>query len=520
MASAGMIALARQKGRKKRGPTSVEDEQVSRSHVIKNGCTATLAMLPGEDVAQYEARRVSWIKTYGPSNAVELAQVERAVYVSLQLERVSRAQSAHLCMQSVTAAKARLDREATETIELSLDLFRPTWEFRWGSPDLSSSAAETTGSARPRDEPVHPALIGGRLETMADGCRWLCHEWKELGAILDEGQAWQSTHCFKAIRLLGMHPSSVVDLGEIARFLRTCQALTAEASELASDTWKLLAPADAERGLQSLLTVLESIPGPVDADAARQELNSIVNEQVERLEDNIETYDEITECEVALRPHSSAFDFSAEGERMRRYELALRRFLIRFADEMDRKRAARGPEQRALGSKPYRIRDSSPLDPDIAWHALADATRRSNEIDKVDAIANGAETSKSDSSRTPRREMPARASEFRRNEPSGEVERVVDAVRNEPNGGAAESTRQNEPRDAAAGGADLTSGAAIGVAAARPDGPTAPVEVIRRHQVGCATVTRLSQAALLEGPRRGSRRERLAQRRELSRKER
>ena len=50
MASAGMIALARQKGRKKRRPTSVEDERVSRSHVIKNGCTATLAMLPGEDV--------------------------------------------------------------------------------------------------------------------------------------------------------------------------------------------------------------------------------------------------------------------------------------------------------------------------------------------------------------------------------------------------------------------------------------------------------------------------------------
>ena len=125
-----------------------------------------------------------------------------------------------------------------------------------------------------------------------------------------------------------------------------------------------------------------------------------MNEQVERLEDNIETYDEITECEVALRPHSSAFDFSAEGERMRRYELALRRFLIRFADEMDRKRTARGPDQKALGSKPYRIRDSSPLDPDIAWHALADATRRSNEIDKADAIANGAETSKSDSRRT------------------------------------------------------------------------------------------------------------------------
>ena len=96
-------------------------------------------------------------------------------------------------------------------------------------------------------------------------------------------------------------------------------------------------------GFNRFSRLLESIPGPVDADAARQELSSIVNEQVERLEDNIETYDEITECEVALRPHSSAFDFSAEGERMRRYELALRRFLIRFADEMDRKRSPAAP---------------------------------------------------------------------------------------------------------------------------------------------------------------------------------
>ena len=96
----------------------------------------------------------------------------------------------------------------------------------------------------------------------------------------------------------------------------------------------------------------------------------------------------------------------------------------------------------------------------------------------------------------------------------------MDAVRNEPKGGEAGGTRQNEPKDAAARGADTTTGAAIGVATVRPEGQAAPVEVIRRHQVGCATVTRLSQAALLEGPRRGSRRERLAQRRELSRKER
>ena len=94
MGSEAKIAAARRNGLKSRGPKTAEGKEISRRNALKHGLTATIVMLPGEDPAAYEANRASWIESARPRNAVELGQVERLAYVSFQLARVARAQSA------------------------------------------------------------------------------------------------------------------------------------------------------------------------------------------------------------------------------------------------------------------------------------------------------------------------------------------------------------------------------------------------------------------------------------------
>ena len=381
---------------------------------------------------------------------------------------------------------------------------------------------------------MHPALLGSQLEKLGDGCRFLLQEWKGLGAVLDQGQPWQATHCFKAIRLLGMHPASILDVPELAEILRTCQALAGEGSELASETWKLLAPPDAERGLRQLLAQLPNAPGPLDADAARQEL-SAARQRTARAaggKGRDSRRDRRVRRGTCTPPVGIRCD--AEGERMRRYELALQRVYNRITNELFPKGAARGADRGAAGYNGYRRPDAGRSGLGRGRSAAFNTTFPSGGIVGRQAIANGDQTSKSDSSPAFHDAMPAQASEIRRNEPNGDgdanrEEFVSDREirRNEPSAdcGAdceefveAGENRRNEP--SGAGEAESTRGASSGAEAVRPGGPAVPVEVIRRHQVGCATVTRLSQAVGLPETRRTSRRDRRARLRAMNRSER
>ena len=90
MASEARRAAARQNGMKSQGPKTAEGKSISRCNAITHGLTARVTMLPNEDPAAYEAQRAGWIERARPRDVVELSQVERLAYVSLQLERVAR----------------------------------------------------------------------------------------------------------------------------------------------------------------------------------------------------------------------------------------------------------------------------------------------------------------------------------------------------------------------------------------------------------------------------------------------
>jgi hypothetical protein len=591
MVSAAKIASNRRNAQKSSGPKSVEGKAVSRFNALQHGLTAKLAMLPDEDPAAFEARRVAWLDRYQPRDEVEVDQVEDAVYMSWQLQRASRARSAQLCFHAQTAATEKQEREVHATIEMTHRLLRPTWDCRWGgSADKpAADAAQTAGIAASYEEADHPAILGNRLETIADGCRWIWAQFTELAAILDQGRPWTAIDCFKATRLFGMQPASMVDLPELADFLGTCQAVAGASTELATETWNLLAPPGAERGFEQFRDLVATATARLDAAGAHEQLRAIVQTEIERLELKIEAYDEAGEVEAELGPHRCAYDPTEQGERMLRYEFACRRFLDRIVGKLEN-RTRRGADRFPPAYDGYSRLRPSLLRLGRARRLSAEMTGESIEDDHPDIIAIRASNAEADSRRSSGTDGPALTGTPGRNEANEDAEpdvTLIDAyaapLRNEANGdaegnsemiavdvtsrrneanGVAEGDSEmiavdvtplrNEPNGVAEGDSEMIAvdvtplrNEANGIggtgsetiaedttphrneangdheaearslvesgAAGRAESPAAPVQVMRTHQVGCVTVTKLSKAVGLPGTRPVSRRRRRAQ---------
>jgi hypothetical protein len=544
MVSEAKIAANRRNATKSCGPKTEAGRNITRFNAVKHGMTAEIALLPVEDAAVFEEQQRDWFEIYKPRNGMEAAKVERSFYLWWQLGRITRAQSAQLCEKARTAEGERLASEARETIELSIQLFLPGPEGRWGASENSKRAGERDKVTGSRDRGFeHPALIESRLGELEDGCRWLYGQWKEEAAILEAGKTWGAIECFKAVRLMGMQPLSVIDLTELADFLRPCVALAGRGIELARETWALLAPPNAERGWEVLRGQLEPDDAlPISAEAARESLRETVEEQIGRLAEKIEEHERLAEAHGELAPQLHAFDWSPLAERTRRYERACQRTVDRIDRELET-RSWRSPAQFAPAYTAYRGPTLSQLRAMRARRMAAgaigddddDVARRRNEAnahDEVDPMMKFVDDGRThvggatgDSLERDESMMSCDGTAAGRNE-ANEHERTVQSPRrNEANGTeeASVATIDEFERSDVAGGPRGDGG--DGIASEERSGATphqstgleceTQAEVVERRQVGSATVTRFSLAAGVKGSRADSRRERRARRRAM-----
>ena len=84
----------------------------------------------------------------------------------------------------------------------------------------------------------------------------------------------------------------------------------------------------------------ELAPRPANKPAARAVLLAVADERIERLEQIVAEFQEITEAEAAERPDRAAFDPSPSFERHRRPQSSLGRELLRTIDTLRRLRKA------------------------------------------------------------------------------------------------------------------------------------------------------------------------------------
>jgi hypothetical protein len=112
LSAADRAAISPQNGQKSQGTKTPE------GNALKQGFTAKLPLLPGEDAQEYQARLDAWIAALQPRNVVEHYLVVQAVNLTWKLDRARRAETARLAMSIREAAAERALREQDEALVL------------------------------------------------------------------------------------------------------------------------------------------------------------------------------------------------------------------------------------------------------------------------------------------------------------------------------------------------------------------------------------------------------------------
>ncbi len=147
---------------------------MSRFNAVTHGMTAELDFLPDEDASALRGRIDDWTADLRPRSQLEYDLIERAARISWQLERVEHAHVARLTANILKATSGENEQRENEVRILGARLFGD-------SPALDVSCPGIAG------EPDIPARIVLRVESSAEGCRWLMDRWAELRIAVGSG---------------------------------------------------------------------------------------------------------------------------------------------------------------------------------------------------------------------------------------------------------------------------------------------------------------------------------------------
>ncbi len=189
------------------------------------------------------------------------------------------------------------------------------------------------------DDPNEPARILNRLESTAIGCAWLLDRWGELRQRLEDGWTLQPPERLRAIRLLGRQPMDAPQDDRVMMIYLACWAMDLDGPHGFQDLVNELHPAELKLWIARLDDREAMDRRPADRPSGKAELLKIVAEEEERLEEVLELHLERDEA-AGLEP--LLFDDSDSGERLRRYQLACNRTLLRILDTLERRQRARG----------------------------------------------------------------------------------------------------------------------------------------------------------------------------------
>ena len=319
--SAARAEASRINGRKSMGPRSFEGKCRVRLNAIKHGMTATTVVLPGEDAARLDARVAAWKQDVQPQTTMEDYLVERAAHVSWQLDRADRTIAARLTGLIADAPLDQAVREADQVADLAFRLF---WHPRGPIalyphfPQLSV----TPRTSRPEtvENALNPARIVNRLEALPAGCQWLLDRWAELAKLLDDGLKWQPPDRLRAIRLLGRQPTDALDDERVLSIYLACNAMDPGGPSSFGDVVHEMDDAELKAFAERIAGRRAQERQPAGPAAGQAALRAIIEQAVTRLQALVAGHRERQALSLPAWLDGQAFDNSAEGERMRRYQ--------------------------------------------------------------------------------------------------------------------------------------------------------------------------------------------------------
>ncbi len=337
------------------GPRTLSGKARARLNAVTHGLTAETLILPGEDPRAFQRRLDDWTAQLEPANPFEHDLVRQVVTLSWRLDRAERVQDA-LIADSLGTDTAEQRRE--EVADLGRRLLPPprvpNFVRRFGVwADLDRLAH------RGPDDPDDPARLLLRLESTADGCRWLLDRWAELRQIVDAGTAWPDEQMVHAIRLLGKRPFDAVDDLQVLTIFVACYVLDRSRPDPFAELWKTTTDREAIYYRQRLLgrRLLEAKPR--SKEHAREVLLEIVDAAVSRLEEEERQHRRRERELAALRADALLFDASAEGEWVRREQGKATRSILRITERF-RKARKRGETLNPDPPKPPRLEPVPP----------------------------------------------------------------------------------------------------------------------------------------------------------------
>jgi hypothetical protein len=442
MTSPARIAANIANSKKSTGGRTQAGKNRSRMNAVKHGMTARIVLLPGECPEEFRARVYGWFDALRPQDSVEVTMAERAVYTSLQLDRLVRARSALTCLKAETRAQDDRQRREMEVTEIGLELLRTPMGQAAVSPfaELTSDAKEGERRGKADDgDHDHPARLVLRLSSNLAGCQWLLGRWQELKEILENGLNWRAPERFRLLRLLGIHAADAFLTPDLATLLQTSEMLDPEAGSAAIELWKeVVSPAEFA-SVEAAYRQHASRRRVVDRDSAREYLLAIVERETAKLEERAETHKGREELEELLAQHTAAVDISREGELLRRYECASERLMLRYIDEIKTRHAEGAKSEEGMSSGRYYTSPNwgAALYPSIDSPDQNDCGDQSARCEDIDAADEGATRCTAEPTEEPADERVTTDARAVRNEPNEVIAAAAGVLRNEANGVAA-----------------------------------------------------------------------------------
>ena len=283
-----------------------------------NMCPALLETTtsPGGETGALDHYVQAFTESLPPRNDVERALIQQAAQ-----SLVSQHEAIHLQTQRISAniENAPL-REAEEAEQLLERLFHyPGGPIeRFGS--LGNSPKRWRAYWRRADVRDDPNLLVFQLERSSDGLKAMIKAWAELRALLDDGGVWEPHHKLKAVRLLGRQPWEIEHNSALLDIFVASWSLYPKRDnpffEIASEH----GPEAFHDFVRTIRLSWRNRLGPYNRDEARAVLLALVDRAVTGLQAKLAEAEAREEREAPQKLALLSFDFSPEGERLRRLE--------------------------------------------------------------------------------------------------------------------------------------------------------------------------------------------------------
>ena len=330
MASAAQIEANRRNAQKSSGPKTEKGKARVRCNALKHGMTAVTTMpgLTHEDPDQLREKTLRLINDLQPSNEAELDQVCQAARLTLAIERADRFEMAHMNQRIREAARERVQEVNPRLLEEIQELGRRL---------LYISAAEEVKFPRQPPWSDDPRLLVAKLEASAEGCRWLLARWAEFRILLDRGARWDTPALLRFIRLQGKQVAeSVYDPVLNVIFV----AWDVLVPKFAAEEWENFREERfrTDPSFNHRQCWREIVARPSNAAEAREVLDTIIEDHVENLKELLarnEAIEAVADPDWADR---AALDLSPGFERLRRYQSARHRELLRTLETLRKMR--------------------------------------------------------------------------------------------------------------------------------------------------------------------------------------